>query len=59
MSIATMQEEIVGVSVRLNQAIRPAAISKTSSFIAFLISRGLGRYFKTGLSFVVAVDWYQ
>ena len=44
MSIATMEEEIVGVSVRLNQAIRQQ----------FPISQrpGYGRYFKTGLSFV-------
>ena len=31
MSIATMEEEIVGATVRLNQAMR--AISKTLSFI--------------------------
>ena len=45
MSIATMEEEIVGVTVRLNQAMR--AISKTSPFMALNFQRP-GSYFKTG-----------
>ena len=44
MSMATMEEEIVDVSVRLNQAMR--MISKTSSYIAVSFQS----YFKTGIS---------
>ena len=51
MSIATMEEEIVGVTLRLNQAMR--AISKTPSFIAL---RGQGSYFKIG-SLFVGLTW--
>ena len=52
MSIATMGEEIMGVSVRLNQSMR--AISKTSSFIRNFEfpDAWVATYFMTGSSFV-------
>ena len=56
MSIAIMEEEIVGVSVRLNQTIRQQFPLKTLSFIALNFQRPEGRYFKTGSSFV-SLTW--
>ena len=54
MSTATVEEEIVDVSVRFNQAMRqrqqfPKIIS---SCIALNFHRGLSRYFKTASSFI-------
>ena len=60
MSIATMEEEIVDVNVRLSQGVRQQ-FSRTSLGIA-LNSRGLGSYFKTGTITCwldMADDWYQ
>ena len=45
-----MEGEIVDVNVILKQVVRQQ-FSRTSSGIAFGISRGLGSYFNTGLSF--------
>ena len=50
MSIATMEEEIVNISVKLNQAIRQQ-FSRKFCKAQFWISRSLSSYFKIGQLF--------
>ena len=50
MSVATMKEKIVDVSVRLNQAMRQQFPRHHHAYLC--LSRGLTSYFKTGPSFV-------